>query len=430
MTIYVSNLKPSPYDARDYKYIANTTSLPRRVDLREHAGSIEDQETIGSCTANATVSALELMAQRAGKFNNLSRLFLYFTTREYENRIGQDGAVLRDAMKMANQRGVSLEMTYPYDVSKVDSLPPTEVYKEAKQRLVSSYEAVTLNPDSFLVSANNIKAAIAAGHPVVVALKLRRRVFSISGPLSEHNKIDTTQPGYNDWVGNHAVTIVGYDDDLSGGMFIIENSWGTQWGDQGYWGYSYSLVNEIYEAWVVKGFEEIGSDFTEQRTRINQLYVALFGRAAERGGMDYWASQLTSKSDAQVAQEMYDCEPSRVYYPSHLTNEEIITRFYTNVLGRSPDAGGLSYWTAQLDSGLTKGQVIINMLDAVTGYTGIDSAALQSKSLLANKVAVSLYFSVSLKSDDLFAASAALNQVTHSPATITAAKVSIINSLG
>jgi S-layer protein len=170
---------------------------------------------------------------------------------------------------------------------------------------------------------------------------------------------------------------------------------------------------------------------TQMRTEVANLYVALFGRAPERDGLGYWVNQLDAgKTVAQVAQEMYNTSPARAYYPEFLTNEEVIGRFYTNVLGRTADADGLAYWTAKLNAGQSKGSVIGEMITAVTAYTGTDTAAVTSKALFTNKVAVGLYYAVDLGGNDVSAASSVLVNVTADAATVDAAKATAGTAVG
>ena len=89
--IYLSNLQKDPEDSRDFIFASNTSDLPKKVDLRQWAGRIEDQLNTNSCTANAGVSAVEILAERSKKFQDFSRLFLYYNVREpYVNLKNQD----------------------------------------------------------------------------------------------------------------------------------------------------------------------------------------------------------------------------------------------------------------------------------------------------------------------------------------------------
>ncbi|MBC3873053.1 DUF4214 domain-containing protein [Undibacterium flavidum] len=149
---------------------------------------------------------------------------------------------------------------------------------------------------------------------------------------------------------------------------------------------------------------------TQMRTQVAQLYVSLFGRAPEAEGLSYWAKQLEAgKSFQTIAQDMFNVAPARDYYPSTLTNQEIVAKFYQNVLGRPADAQGLAYWTARLNTESTTGTaatkaiavgtVITEMLTAVANYNGSDADALKSQSLLANKVTVALYYGIDKAND-------------------------------
>ena len=67
-------------------------SLPSKKDLRKWCSPIEDQESIGSCTANAAVGLVEYFERRAyGKHIDASRLFLYKVTRKMLNFKGDTG---------------------------------------------------------------------------------------------------------------------------------------------------------------------------------------------------------------------------------------------------------------------------------------------------------------------------------------------------
>jgi len=162
---------------------------------------------------------------------------------------------------------------------------------------------------------------------------------------------------------------------------------------------------------------------TQMRTDVAGLYAAFFGRAPERDGLGYWVQQLDAgKTVAQVAQEMYNTEPARAFYPTFLTNEEVIARFYVNVLGRTADADGLAYWTAKLNAGESKGSVIAEMITAVTSFTGtgtdeLSVAARTSKALFDNKVSVGLNYAVTLGLNDVAKAAEVLKLVTATDTT-------------
>jgi len=109
---------PDLPDHRDYLYSALRPvprALPRRVDLRPHCSKIEDQGTLGSCTANALAGALEFLEMRDKvHFADLSRLFIYYNERVLEHSVRSDsGAMLRDGIKTLAKRASALKRAGP-----------------------------------------------------------------------------------------------------------------------------------------------------------------------------------------------------------------------------------------------------------------------------------------------------------------------------
>jgi len=164
---------------------------------------------------------------------------------------------------------------------------------------------------------------------------------------------------------------------------------------------------------------------TTMRTQVTQLYVSLFGRAPDAGGLGYWVGQLDGGKTIQaVAQEIYNSPEARAYgYSAASTNSEIIAKFYTNVLGRTADDTGLAFWTAKLNTvGVTKGSVFVEIINAVANYAGTDTVQLASQTLLSNKVDAGLYYGYTLGSNDVAGSNQILSGVTADPASVTAAK--------
>lgn len=436
MKFQLSNIQPSPFDARDYQFVPTSTGpLPSKIDLRSFIPDKEYQGVHGSCVAHAAVAVVESMASRAGKWEDLSRRFPYFTGRELCGLSGQEGMFPRAVLEAGRKFGFCLESECAYTSELIDVRPDAAAFESAKKRKILRYERVPLDPDNFMVSVNNIKQALRDGHFVKVAMKIGRDMFRMRGPLDQQNYISFTSgmTGY-EYVGNHDVDLVMYDDDLRYGSFCFDNWW-ENWGDErGHGSFSYTIVKDFIEAWIIKeiwdGISLIDPAKNERQTKIAQLYACLFGRAPERGGMVYWSEQLLSKTLELVAQDMYNTDPARAYYPYTLTNEQIVSRFYANVLGRQADAEGLAYWTAELNSGMSPGQVITNLINAVVGYSGSDPMALASQRLLANKTAIGLYYGVDLAGDKIHIANAAFERITDDPASVDAAKDHIIQMVG
>ena len=93
---------------------------PASVDLRADFSPVEDQGQLGSCTANAGAGMVEYFQRRAyGKYVDLSRLFLYKTTRDLLGVHGDTGAYLRSTMQALATFGAPPESYWPYDIEQV-----------------------------------------------------------------------------------------------------------------------------------------------------------------------------------------------------------------------------------------------------------------------------------------------------------------------
>ncbi len=160
------------------------------------------------------------------------------------------------------------------------------------------------------------------------------------------------------------------------------------------------------------------------RTQISQLYVSLFGRAPDSEGLGFWVTALNNgMTIAQIAESMYNTAPARAYYPAFATNQEIVSTFYLNVLGRPADAEGLAFWTKELAAAPSKGEFFTKLLNNVVNYTGTDPDGLASQALFVNKVTVAQYYAE--KNGDIGGSTVVLNGVTSDEATVDAAKAQI-----
>jgi hypothetical protein len=107
--------------------------------------------------------------------------------------------------------------------------------------------------------------------------------------------------------------------------------------------------------------------------QITSLYIGYFGRAPDPEGLNYWVGRLADGfSLAEIAESFSVQAESQAKYP-YLSNPNIaspqafITQVYLNLFNRVPDAEGLAYWTAQLESGADVGDFILDVISgAVT----------------------------------------------------------------
>jgi len=229
--------KPDLPDHRDLKYTLaaiETIALPLKVDLRNACPAIYDQKNLGSCTANASGAVCQYeMIQ-----NNLltyppSRLFIYYNTRKIGGTTGEDsGASIRDTIKSLATYGYCAEALWVYDVNKFTKKPPGSAYEIATKNKLASINYMRVEQREY-----DLKACLAQGNLIVFGFTIYES-FETQAVAKTGN---APMPGKTERsLGGHAVTLVGFNDETK--QFIVRNSWGTAWGQNGYFTLPYAYV--------------------------------------------------------------------------------------------------------------------------------------------------------------------------------------------
>ena len=250
---------------------SETLALPSSVDLRGDCSPIEDQKSLGSCTANAAAGIVEYLERHAfGKHIDCSRLFIYKTTRDLMGVSGDTGAWLRNTMGALVLCGAPPERYWPYTDADpdFDKEPSAFVYS-----LADNFEALRYfchDPLTRSVSGEKVlgtvKRYLAYGIPSMFGFW----GFPSFNDTSVVGGIPYPCPGERaDW--GHAVVAVGYDDTKkikntrcnkeTTGALLIRNSWGTSWGDQGYgWiPYQYVLDKLALDFWSLISMDYVNT---------------------------------------------------------------------------------------------------------------------------------------------------------------------------
>ncbi|MGZ6207716.1 MAG: C1 family peptidase [Syntrophales bacterium] len=226
------------YEATPYQ--ETFTSVPASFDWRNVDGNgtsyvtpVRNQGGCGSCWDFAATAGLEsytLITQRAPNTNlDLSEQILL----SCYNTNGCNGGSPSGASSYIQTTGLPLETCFQYTAE--DAAEGILCSQSCANWQASTYKILNYGGVSATVSA--IKDALVNYGPLVTTFSVYGDFFSYNGGIYSY-----TTGAYQ---GGHAVLIVGYDD--VNNCFIVKNSWGTGWGEAGFFRIDYlQLASPVY----------------------------------------------------------------------------------------------------------------------------------------------------------------------------------------
>lgn len=258
---YGAHLRPDEKLPRFEFPAVEQRKLPRRVDLRRSTCSPYfpsfSQKNTGSCTGHAVVAAF-MCAERfstqrqsphqqqhptTASYVDPSVMFNYYFARQIDNPgapVSDTGATMHASLQ-SSQLGMASDTVWRFDPAKINDRPPAAAQTSAlHQRTVGWKKLVP--------SLKNIKTALAKGVPVMMSFQVLKDVdewFVTADRQIKTGYLLTSGTFTSDQtvVGGHSVLLVGYDDDyLNQGAFLVRNSWGPSWGQNGHFWYQYDAA--------------------------------------------------------------------------------------------------------------------------------------------------------------------------------------------
>ena len=257
--LYMTGLLPDDgqYDQLPCKFTLHKqdyTSLPSSYSLKRYCPEPKSQSHYGTCTGWATAYAartiaesvrLELTDKNKITDEAFSPLFIYALIKRSGDDNCQYGSQIYNALQLMKQVGV---VKYEaFNVPCADNVSQ-QLKEMAKLYKINDFYTLFNRFSIFSISkVQKVKKAISQDNPVIIGMET---------PPSFH-KAGRVWDGNDDGRhGRHALCVVGYDDSESGGAFLVMNSWGTRWGDNGFTWIKYrdfeKYVYQAYEMYVKK----------------------------------------------------------------------------------------------------------------------------------------------------------------------------------
>lgn len=205
--------------------------LPEMVSLQRFAPPVGNQGEQGSCVAWSSAYAARsiLEAVRTGQNQAVySPAFLY-------NQIGLQGCqgsyIIR-AMEYMTKQGSVPYQQFPYDERDCSRQPDRTLIQQAASSRMRGFARLSAGDRNDAVDIRAIKENLAQGAPVVIGMMVGQSFMQnmLGKDLWIPEANDRSMMGF----GGHAMCVVGYDDKKYGGAFLIMNSWGAEWGNNGF----------------------------------------------------------------------------------------------------------------------------------------------------------------------------------------------------
>lgn len=244
---------PSPIKVKKSSYPINkglykATVLPEKYDLRTYGyvTNVRNQGSIGACWTFSTYASLESTLKKlSGKVFDFSEIHMSVYNGEVAYNDGGNNTIA--AAYLVSGKGPILESEAPYPNPAVVSNINVRDNLKTKYRVK---DIIFLPSREHSLDNDEIKKAIISYGAVSSSYYDNSSYYTYNGQTSYYNKYTS--------IANHAITIIGWDDNFSksnfkvvapaDGAFLVKNSWGSNWGDNGYFYISYYDMSLGYDS--------------------------------------------------------------------------------------------------------------------------------------------------------------------------------------
>jgi hypothetical protein len=233
--------------------------IPESANLQKFAPSVGNQGEQGSCVAWSSAYAARtiLEASRTGVSGDnvkFSPSFLY-------NQIGLEGcqgSYIEKAMEFMTQKGAVPYDDFKYTDQDCSRQPDGQLKSKAQQYKMHGFNRLSLGDRTDVIDLHAIKENISQGAPVAIGMMVGQSFMKpmMGKDLWEPESGDENMEGF----GGHCMCVVGYDDKKYGGALLLMNSWGPEWGNNGFAWVRYNTFNfYVREAYGLDPMQKVGA---------------------------------------------------------------------------------------------------------------------------------------------------------------------------
>ena len=298
------NVIPSPKDERDWNaepLYDEIRSVPSSLDWRKHLQRVRNQGIQGTSLAFVGACMIEWYTRKIMKEPiEASPQYLY------NNRPNQETTLLcgRTMMEILKNHGCCTEESYPY--GKKDEISE-DAYKEGAKYKIDGYARMR--------TMETLKKALVVNGPCLICFPVFNHTTQLWKQRKEEEKL-----------GCHAMTIVGYN---SKG-FILRNSWGEHWDNDGYCIYPYSDWGCHDEVWTVVN----ESNMNRFKLRVNSVILKAFSdktsalsgkRPMSENGMPVPRSRRASRMSIFQSSVPENSIQNAAFYSDNYDSKEVVS---------------------------------------------------------------------------------------------------------
>src|SRR3972149_9927045 len=241
-----------PITGKEKVVVVPETILPIRVDWRDYGGKsyvtpVKEQGACGACWAFATSSALESSLLISQNLNGLVFDLSEQTAISCSSAGTCSDGLIDTVSDFIRDIRLPHESCYPYTASDNSCSNACSDWQYNTYKISDWYR---VNP-----VVDEIKYAIYNYGPLVATMAVYTDFLYYGSGIYTKS--------WGNFEGYHTAMVVGYDDTEQ--YFIVKNSWGTDWGESGFFRIAYSEVNSdvLFGYWTIVYENQIPDDFPE-----------------------------------------------------------------------------------------------------------------------------------------------------------------------